>query len=659
MGQAHLNDCPLPAYVQGGLPQEEAFAHSAAVRSLAMSPSILAGVQELMPGRVPVLWATKLVTRHPLDIHLWHMDQSSGDELPAFHPDHVGCYRDSVTVLLSVENMSPESSLYVVEGSESIPRDDAPAVPSAVAGCARAGLPKQYCASLHQTIDFGTFWSCRQKGAHEADLKQACEQRVADLLGRQTDELLACVRRYDPSARVRKLEQRDFEFSAFRSPTLHSTAHLGNRTRVALQFQYVARGCPVRLPTTHAFPRAAGFDTAHPNRLAMTLDSGGAHAGGAAEDPSAAVIAMQPAALAGLDLANLDLSIGVNVTAARSTTDYLRKPGAPWRREVLVLDGGAAGARTPADHNHNMWGALHVGKDLAASQTCHLSGFDITTMVGAWGVPPHPLHFHDRDVHELCWQHNGTVQYEFTPLAARLGKGRHRADGERVGAGSLAVWEGTAGTVTYLPSGEGHRYRCAGDGARMAGDNVTVEFVRRPCMVTCVKLVPRPAPAPQCVSMLSGLEPMNAGSAALRVGVVSDALGWLDRNMNQRRARRGDKMGLNLYTPLLRGINVDGSRVHVHVDDYLEGVTLAAHADSYDVFLAVVRGACWVRYDKGQGKARRAVERQIETGNIVLKPAGANLTITTRKGQTARILVLEVAAGEKTNKASQRKKSKP
>jgi len=119
MGHTHFNDCPLPAYdVQGGLPQEQSFARSAAVRSLAMSPSILAGVQELMPGRAPVLWATKLVTRHPLDVHLWHMDASAGDELPAFHPDHEGCYRDSVTVLLSVENMSPETSLFVVEGSE-------------------------------------------------------------------------------------------------------------------------------------------------------------------------------------------------------------------------------------------------------------------------------------------------------------------------------------------------------------------------------------------------------------------------------------------------------------------------------------------------------------------------------------------------------------
>jgi hypothetical protein len=189
MGRTCLNDCPLPAYTHDGVPQEESFAHSAALRSLAMSPAILAGVRELRPGRVPVLWATKLVTRNPLDVHLWHQDASAGDELPPFHPDHVNCYRDSVTVLLSGENMSPESGLFVVEGSESIPRNATAAAPSPISSCAEAGLPRKYCASLHQTVDSGTFWPCRQKNAHKANLRQTCQLRVADLFGRQTEEV--------------------------------------------------------------------------------------------------------------------------------------------------------------------------------------------------------------------------------------------------------------------------------------------------------------------------------------------------------------------------------------------------------------------------------------------------------------------------------------
>jgi hypothetical protein len=296
-----------------------------------------------------VLWSSKLCTRHLQDVFLWHKDTSAGDQLPSFHPGHVNCYRDSVTVLLSAENMSPESSLYVVEGSESIPRDATVAMPWAEAGCAGAGLPKRYCASLRHTVDSGHFWSCSRENAHEIDLRQACKLRVADLLGRQTDEMLAFVRKYDLSARVRKLEQRDFEFSAFRSGTLHSSANLGNRTRVALQFQYVARGCAVRLPVTHAGPLPLGYDTAHPRRLAMTLDSGGPHAGGAGENPSPEAKAMEPAALAGLDLANLDFHIATNVTAVYSSAKYMPRSRAPWRREVMVLGGGAAGSLAPAD----------------------------------------------------------------------------------------------------------------------------------------------------------------------------------------------------------------------------------------------------------------------------------------------------------------------
>jgi hypothetical protein len=264
MGLTHLNDCPFPAYVQGKPPQEEAFAYSPALRSLAMSPSILAGVQELMSGRVPVLWATKLCTRHPLDVHMWHTDASAGDQLPAFHPGHVGCYRDSVTVLLSAENMSPESSLYVIEGSESIPRDAAAAVPSAVAGCVRAGLPKRYCASLHQTVDAGHFWSCLRKNAHEDDVQKACRLRVADFFGRQTDDLLAFVRQHDPSARVRKLAQREFEFSAFRSPFTRGDCDAaccagGARPRQpghAHRTQLDRRLLVVRLPAQAAHPVA-------------------------------------------------------------------------------------------------------------------------------------------------------------------------------------------------------------------------------------------------------------------------------------------------------------------------------------------------------------------------------------------------------------------
>jgi quercetin dioxygenase-like cupin family protein len=459
-------------------------------------------------------------------------------------------------------------------------------------------------------------------------------------------QVLAFVRRYDPSAHLRKLEQAEYEFSAFRSQTLHSSAHLGNRTRVAFQFQYVGRGCPVRLPITHAFPHAAGFDTAHPSRLALTLDLGGPHAGGAAEDPSTGVIGMRSAALAGLDLANLDLATHFNATVAHAPTNLLRRPRPPWRRDVMVLKGGAASAHTPADLNHRMWGTLHVQKDLATSQTCHLSGFDITTTVSAWGVPPHELHAHDRDLHELCWQHNGSAQFEFASRAARPAKGR-RGDGKRAGAASLAVWEGKAGTVAYWPGGEGHRYRCAGDGARLGEDNTSVEFERRPCMMTCLEVLPRKSPAYECDKMLAGLPPIKTGGLSLRTGVMSDTLLWLDRNMNQRRAVPGAKPNRSLYTPLLRGINSDGSRIHVHVDDFLEGVTLAAHADSYDVFIAVVRGACWVSYTEGEGAARRAVERRVETGNIVVKPAGAKLTITTRPGQTARLLVIEMAAGKR------------
>jgi len=169
-------------------------------------------------------------------------------------------------------------------------------------------------------------------------------------------------------------------------------------------------------------------------------------------------------------------------------------------------------------------------------------------------------------------------------------------------------------------------------------------------MVTCVKLIPRKAVAPECEPFLAGLEPIKAGGAAVRVGIVADALSWLDRNLYQRRsgaARLGAKPGQHLYTALLRGSNADGSRVHVHVDDYPERVTLGGHADAYEVFIAVVRGACWVGYHEGGGAARRAVQREVQTGNIVLKPAGANLTITTRPGQTVRLLVLEMSAARK------------
>jgi quercetin dioxygenase-like cupin family protein len=352
---------------------------------------------------------------------------------------------------------------------------------------------------------------------------------------------------------------------------------------------------------------------------------------------------MQPAALAGLDLANLDMRTALNLTAAYSSSDYLRRPRIPWRRNVLLMDGGAAESRARVDRKHGLWGVLRSGKDITASQSCHLAAFDITTKVGAWGIPSHPLHYHDFDVQEVCWQHNSSLQYEFAPLAAPPGRGGNR--GPRAGTGSLAVWEGSAGTVTYLPGGEGHRYRCAGDGVRLAGG--TVEFVRQPCMTTCLKLIPRTAPAPKCKSLLAGLEPIRVGGAELQVGIVVDALGWLDRNVNQRRARRGAKPGQLLHTPLLRGINPDRSRTHVHVDYYPEGATLPAHAASFDVFIAVMRGACWVEYSEGQGGARRAVERQAKTGNIVFQPAGANLTITTRLGQTARLLVVEIAAAEK------------
>jgi hypothetical protein len=192
------------------------------------------------------------------------------------------------------------------------------------------------------------------------------------------------------------------KISAFRSETFHSSAHLGNQTRVAIQFQYVARGCPVRLPVTHAGSRPLAFDMAHPTRLAITLDSVGAHAGGAAEDPSPGMIAMQPAALAGLDLANLDMRTALNVTAAYSSSDYLRRPPIPWRRNVLLMDGGAAESRARVDRKHGLWGVLRSGKDITASQSCHLAAFDITTKVGAWGIPSHALHYHDFDVQEVC-----------------------------------------------------------------------------------------------------------------------------------------------------------------------------------------------------------------------------------------------------------------
>jgi hypothetical protein len=563
---------------------------------------------------------------------LWHTDDAAGDQLPAFHPDRVGCHRDSVTVLLSAESTFPETSLYFLEGSESIERDAVAVMPSAGAGCTRAGLPRKYCSSLRRTVDSGHRWSCLRKNVHQTDLPQDCELRVDDLLGRQTEELLAFTRRFDPSAGVQKLELRELEFFASRSPMLHSSAHLGNQTRVALEFQYVPRGCPVRLPVTHAGPRPMDFDTSHPNRLAITLDSGGTHKGGAAEDPSVEVMAMEPAALAKLDLANLDIATSLNVPAVYSPTDSLRQPSAPWQRNVLVLDGAATGTQTPADHTRNLWGAVHIGVGLAPAQSCHLTGFDITTVVSAWGVPPEPLHVHDDDVHELCWQQNGTAQYEFEPL-----------DGD----GRQAVWEGNAGTVTYFPGLEAHRYRCAGDGARLAGDNATVEFVRRPCMLTCFKLIPRKAPAPECQPVLAGLEPIRVGGAALQTGVVGDALGWLDRNIKQRRARPGADPLRHLHTPLFRGTNPDGSRLHVFVGDYPVRTRLHARAGSYDVFFAVVRGACSIGYHEREGETWRAMDRDLVTGSIVLKPAGANLTITTRPRQTVRLLVVEVAAAEK------------
>jgi hypothetical protein len=160
-------------------------------------------------------------------------------------------------------------------------------------------------------------------------------------------------------------------------------------------------------------------------------------------------------------------------------------------------------------------------------------------------------------------------------------------------------------------------------------------------------MIPRKAPAPECEPLLVGLPPIVNLGGAMRVGVVSDALLWLDRNVNLQRARPDAKPGQSLYMRLLSGANPDGSRLHVHTMDYPEDFSRGAHPDSYDLFTTVVRGACWVVYTEGQGAARREVERLLETGNIVFKPAGANLTIATRPGQTARLLMVEITAARK------------
>ena len=259
MGPTEVNNCTFRAYP----PRRRTYVKSAwtfvpSLLDLALNPRVLAAVQEITGEPRPLLWGVNVLQRDPGDMHLWHLDVEMGE-----------CWDRSATVWVGLSGVDAGSSLYVINSTWT--REQRFVVPAALVRRCTGSKRRAYCRFLHRRRDLGTHIPCKKLKA--ADVGVGCAQANEDLRGRQTHQLLDVLRSVDPAAAVVHLAQRDAEFVAFAGSALHMSVNTGARRRVAVQLQYTAPDCPIRVPSSYFWPRPRAFEEGRPHEVPPALDA--------------------------------------------------------------------------------------------------------------------------------------------------------------------------------------------------------------------------------------------------------------------------------------------------------------------------------------------------------------------------------------------------